>query len=86
MTKVGPEMIAADHDGRKGRPRDLYPWDTWFPLRRFILVRGVHYRCQPHGMYRNIVQAAQKRGLKVSIHVDGDTLNVRVVGIDNDRR
>ena len=59
-----------------------YKWDEWFSNPKFKLERGKHFTCQPHGMSIMVRQAARKRGIKVGVHIDENTLIVEVKGLD----
>lgn len=54
----------------------LHPFDNWFKKSRFKLVKGKHYNCMPHSMSQQIRNAAAKRGLTVSVHIQGEILIV----------
>lgn len=72
-----PDAFAGD--GK--RPRGLrYPWDDWLSKGRFTLVRGVHYNCATHGMHQTAINAARKRGLKISVRMTDGTITIAVVG------
>ncbi len=61
-----------------------YDWDNWFSNPKFRLERGKHFSCQPHGMSIMVRQAAKKRGLRVGVHIEEETLIVEVKGPDNE--
>jgi hypothetical protein len=54
----------------------VYPWDHWFKRRRFNLVRGNHYNCQPHSMAVLVRINAARRGIKVSVKISEGVLTV----------
>lgn len=56
-----------------------YPWDIWFAKKDFTLVKGKDFHGQPHGMMMTTRHAAKRHGLEVSVNVDGDRLNIRVL-------
>ena len=60
-------------------PRPMYDWQRWFRRRKFILKRGVDYRCQTSSMVQQIRNAAYKRGLSVSLEEDNGALTVTVL-------
>lgn len=53
-----------------------HPWDKWFRTRRFTLIHGRDYKCQPHGMAVQVRQQAGMRGLSASISVVGKRMTV----------
>ena len=55
-----------------------HPFDKWFKQKRTKLVRGKHFNCMPHSMGIQIRNAAKKRKVKVSIHIQGDILIVSI--------
>lgn len=57
-----------------------YDWGRWFKRKRFLLVRGIHYECLPHGMAQQVRNAAAERGLRVSIRFVDSTLVVENLG------
>lgn len=57
----------------------IYPWSKWFGRKRFQLVRGKHYHCQPHSMSVQVRNAAANRGLWVSVRIREGLLTVEVL-------
>lgn len=57
-----------------------YPWDEWFSSATVSLKKGMHFRCQVHGMAQQIRNAARRRGLRVSLEIAAPHIHVRVVG------
>ena len=53
-----------------------HPWNRWFRRRRFQLVRGEDYRCQPHAMSVQVRNAAAKRNLRVSVQIEEGVLTI----------
>ena len=73
-------MKPAKHLLTGKQPR--YPWELWFHAARrrpMVLIRGVHYLCQPHSMNVQVRTAALRRGLKATVHIDEGRLTVEVV-------
>lgn len=67
------------------QPRRAYqrhPWDRWFSKKSFTLVKGKDFACQPHGMAQAVRNAAamDKFRKSVSIHIEGETITVTVLG------
>jgi len=57
-----------------------YPWDKWLSRKRkFKLLRGVDFFCQPHSMGMQIRNAATIRGLRAKVHILEDLLEVEVI-------
>jgi len=52
----------------------LYPWKKWMNRKRLVLVRGRDFSCQPHGMACQIRNAAVRYNRRVSITINGDTI------------
>ncbi len=59
-------------------PQPAYPWRKWFSKSRFRLVRGTHFTSQVHGMATLIRLKAKKYGVRVSIHINEDVLDIGV--------
>ena len=66
---------------RKKQPsnnRTRYPWEKWFTAieekGRLRLVRGKHYRCQPHSMSVQIRARAIQFGYTLSVKINDDVL------------
>jgi hypothetical protein len=60
----------------RGRPI-RYPWPKWLtPEKRSLLKKGRDYDCQPHSMAQQIRNAAAKRDVVVSIHIDGEVISI----------
>lgn len=57
-----------------------YKWDKWFSKRQFTLQQGKDFQCQVHGMASQIRSKACKRGILVSLRIDGDTIVTTVSG------
>lgn len=58
-----------------------YPWDDWLLSgNRISLKKGLHFKCQLHGMAQQIRNAARKRGLKVSLQLASPHIHVEIVG------
>ena len=58
-----------------------YPYDKWFSRnRRYRLRRGTDFYCQPHSMSVLLREAAAKRGVRVSVFIDGNLLTVQNLG------
>lgn len=68
-------------DKRSGvpSPNRRYPWERWFSKRKFTLVKGRHYECQPHSMAQQVRSAASKYGCRVSIKLEGETITATMV-------
>lgn len=56
-----------------------YPWDDWFALGSFRLVRGQHFAGAPHGMVQTARVAADRRGIRIHVAVQDETLTINVV-------
>lgn len=56
-----------------------YPWDQWFNCPQLRLVRGKDFNGMPHAMAVQMRNAAAKRGLRVSVKIEEDTLIVTVL-------
>ena len=59
-------------------PKDR-PWDRWFGQGSFTLVRHRHFDCQVLSMAIQIRGAAVRRGVRASLHIDDNTIKVRVL-------
>lgn len=59
-------------------PTSKYDWDNWFDQDCFLLSRGGEYVCSQSSMVQNIRNAATKRGLKVQVEEDGNSILVQV--------
>lgn len=59
-----------------------YNWDKWFSKRQFTIRQGKDFQCQVHGMASQIRCKASKRGVLVSLRIDGDTI-VTTVSANN---
>jgi hypothetical protein len=58
-------------------PARKYPWEKWFNRRRrYKLVRGQDFTCQPHSMSVQIRAAAHLYGVRVSVSILDDVLLV----------
>ncbi len=54
-----------------------YPWERWLRRKtKLVLVYGTDYQCQPHSMAQQCRNAATRSGVRLSIHIDGDTITV----------
>lgn len=66
---------------KKKKPANAkYPWDRWFRQKRFVLVRGRDYTCQPHSLSVMVRAAAYARKVRVSVALRDETLTVTVGG------
>jgi hypothetical protein len=63
----------------RGRKISRYPWKVWFKKKILKLLRGKDYECMDHGMHSNVVQAAKRHGVKVSLSVGDGSVTVRVL-------
>lgn len=57
-----------------------YNWDKWFSKRKFTIRQGKDFQCQVHGMASQIRSKACKRGILVSLRIDGDVIVTTVTG------
>jgi len=57
-----------------------YPWTKWFNRGRFRLLRGRDYRCKTHGMAAQIRNYAAKKGISVSVRIDDNGIEARIMG------
>jgi hypothetical protein len=58
-----------------------YPWDKWLGKKQaYTLQRGRDFNCKVHGMAAQLRNAASKRGMSVSIAIEGDSLTVQNKG------
>lgn len=71
-------MVTQTHKKRGRKP--FYPWDKWLARGDFSVVRGKQFHCSTAGMVQMIRSRVSERGLSSSIHVVGDTIQVRIVG------
>jgi len=53
-----------------------YPWKRWLSRRKITLQRSKDYNCQPHAMAQQCRNAAAKAGIKLSIHINDNTLTL----------
>lgn len=53
-----------------------HPWDLWFRMKRFRLLQGYEYFCEPSSMAVEVRAAAAKRQLKVSVYIRGPRILV----------
>lgn len=53
-----------------------YPWKVWFKRKRYILLKGKHFHCQPHSMAQLVRNQAHRRNRRVSISIDGDEVTI----------
>lgn len=59
----------------------MYPWDKWLkPGKRTVLVQGKDFMpsAQPHSMGQMLRTRAFRRGLSVSVSIQGRTVTVYV--------
>lgn len=56
-----------------------YPWSKWFSKKRFTLVKGRDFDCQTYSMALQLRRKAAKLGVRVSLSVTEDTINVEKV-------
>lgn len=61
-----------------------YPWERWFSLSRFVLLRGVHYLCSQSTMAQTVRNNASTRGLRVRITDTSTEIIVEVMGNRNE--
>lgn len=60
-----------------------YPWLEWFSRQRFSLTRGHEFDCEPAAMAQLVYRAASRLKQSVTVHLQGDRINV---GPKEDRR
>jgi len=67
------DLLKAKHQVR-------YPWDTWFgeveQWKTVVLQKGIHFVCKVLGMRSNVLQAAERYGIRVSIQTTDDTISI----------
>ena len=56
-----------------------HPFDKWFKHKQCKLIKGKHFFCQPHSMSVQLRNAAHKRGVKISVHIQGEILIIKVI-------
>ena len=57
----------------------IYPWDLWFQLDNFVLMRGRDYNCSSFSFGQQVRNAAVSRGIRIKIRVDDwDNFHVTV--------
>lgn len=56
-----------------------YPWDDWFSREEFTLTLGKDFTTTPWGMGVTVRSAALSRGIRVSVRLTPETVNVRVI-------
>lgn len=59
-------------------PAKIYDWAEWFGQRRFVLCRGIHYRCSTSSICQQVRNNATRIGVHVSVMDDGDRVVVTV--------
>lgn len=66
---------------KKPRFQVRYPWDDWFKLGKFKLVKHKHYFSTTTGMIQTIRKAAKLRGLRVKLSIvdTDDEITITVV-------
>ena len=57
-----------------------YRWEEWFTQGTVVLVHGVDYHCSQSAMVQTARNNASRRGLRVSIIDNGDTIVIEVTG------
>lgn len=62
----------------KERTTERYPWHVWFSTPQFRLVRGKDYLCSTASMTQQVRNAANKRGVGVSIEANDTDLTVTI--------
>ena len=65
-------MVKKLEKGHKRGHPGIYPWAKWFARRKFVLVNGTDFKCQPHGMVQMIRNRAGINKVKVSLSVHGN--------------
>ena len=81
--KKKKSMVRQSHAPHLDEYPMTYPWDLWFERasrKSISLRRGMDYLCQPHSMSVMTRGAAARRGLLVSVGIQGDTLTISVRG------
>lgn len=59
-------------------PARLYAWDEWFEQGVFTLHKGQDYDCSQSAMYGQILTAASKRGIRVTVKDEDTSITVTV--------
>jgi len=54
-----------------GRPTK-YPWERWLSGKRYKLVRGKHFDCDPYVLVLQLRRKATSLDKRVTAKVDGD--------------
>ena len=62
-----------------GSRNKLYPWESWFSKEQFRLKRYKEFKCMVHSMVAQIRNYATKHGYYVSIGVQEDLIDVKVI-------
>lgn len=64
---------------RKYAKQSRYPWAQWFSRKRpFVLVHGVDFTIQPHGMAQMIRDKVTKRDDIAGVSIKFNGLNLQV--------
>lgn len=58
--------------------KKIYLWDDWFAAGRFVLTRGIDFRCSMWAMISQVRSEASKRGVKISVAEQNDLVVVTV--------
>lgn len=53
-----------------------YPWTDWLKRDKVSMTRTKDFTCMPHVMAQQIRNFARQYGLKVSVRIEEDTLEV----------
>lgn len=59
--------------------RRKYDWAAWLDGRVWKLVAGVDFDVPPRSMAAQVYQAAERRGIGVSVHINADEVRVAAV-------
>lgn len=81
LLKVGSEkgerkMVASKI---KGRPR-THDWDFILGSGSRVLKHSRDFNCTIHGMIQQVRNAAARRGVKITLHADDDSIYLKVLG------
>ncbi len=57
-----------------------YRWEEWFGRRRTVLTRGVDYHCSQSSICQAVRNEAWRRGMRVHIIDDKESIVVEVTG------
>lgn len=75
MRKNGTNLDKLPDKAKKFGRR--YPWEEWFALPVFYLIRGQDYSCMPHGMAQMVRNNAAQRRVKVHVEI-AESGNIKV--------